>query len=64
MTLKEIFKRNGYPKSFTDKCFMKFLDRLHIIKLTSATVEKMALGLVLLIWGRFLYKSEPKLQML
>ena len=47
MTLKEIFQRNGYPKSFIDKCFKKFLDRLHIIKPTSATVEKKALRIVL-----------------
>ena len=47
MILKEIFQRNGYPKSFKDKCFKKFLDRLHIIKPTSATVEKKALRLVL-----------------
>ena len=45
-TLKEIFQRNGYPKSFIDKCFKKFLDRLHIIKSTLATVEKKPLHLV------------------
>ena len=39
-TLNEIFQRNGYPKSFIAKCFKKFLDRLHIIKTTSSTVEK------------------------
>ena len=42
VTLKEIFQRNGYPKSFIGKCFKKFLDRLDIIKPTSATVEKKA----------------------
>ena len=41
------FQGNGYPKSFIDKCFKKFLDRLHIIKPTSATVEKKALRIVL-----------------
>ena len=25
VTLKEIFQRNGYPKSFIDKCFKKLL---------------------------------------
>ena len=39
VTLKEIFQRNGYPKSFIDKCFKKFLDRLHIIKTTLATLH-------------------------
>ena len=47
MTLKDIFQRNCYPKSFIDKCFKKFLDRLHIIKSTLATVEKNPLRLVL-----------------
>ena len=47
MTLKEFFQRNGYPKSFIDKCFKKFLERLHIINPTSATAEKKALCLVL-----------------
>ena len=51
VTLKEIFQRNGYPKSFTDKCFRKFLDRLHIIKPTLATKEKKPLYLVLLYLG-------------
>ena len=39
-TLKEIFQRNGYPRSFIAKCFKKFLDRLHVIKTTSSTAEK------------------------
>ena len=59
VALKEIFQRNGYPKSFIEKCFKKFLDRLHIIKPTSATVEKKALHLVLPYLG-LIYKSEPK----
>ena len=64
MPLKEIFQRNGYPKSFIDKWFKKFLDRLHIIKPTSRTVEKKVLLLVLPYLGRFRYKSEPKSEML
>ena len=28
VTLKEIFLKNGYPTSFIDNCFKKFLDRL------------------------------------
>ena len=38
VTLKETFSRNGYPKSFVDKCFKKFLDMLHVIKPTLATM--------------------------
>ena len=60
VTLKEIFQRNGYPKSCIDKCVKKFLDRLHMTKPTSGTVEKKPLRLVLPYWGRFLYKSEQK----
>ena len=37
---------NGYPTSFLDKCFKKFLDRLHIIKFTLATVEIKPLRLI------------------
>ena len=47
VTFKEIFLRNGYPKSVIDKYFKKFFDRLHIIKFTSVTVEKKTLRLVL-----------------
>ena len=43
LTLKEMFQRNGYPKSFIDKCFKKFLDRLHITKPALETVEKKSL---------------------
>ena len=41
MTLKEIFQINGYLASFIDKYFKK----LHIIKLTLATVERRPLHL-------------------
>ena len=51
VTLKEIFKGNGYPKSFIDKCFKKFLNRLQIIKPISSKVEKEALRLVLTYLG-------------
>ena len=46
-TSKEIFWKNDYSASFIGKYFKKFLDRLHIIKSTLATVEKMPLHLVL-----------------
>ena len=45
VTLKGIFQRSSYPKSFIDKCFKKFLDRLHIINFLQL-VEKKALSLV------------------
>ena len=62
VTLKEIFQRNGYSKSFIDKCFKKFLDRLHIIKPTSATVEKKALRLVLPYLGPISLKVGTKIR--
>ena len=58
VTLKEIFQRNGYPKSFIDKRVKKFLDRLHIIKPTSATVENKALRLVLPYLGPIFFTSQ------
>ena len=45
LTLKEMFQRNGYPKSFIDKCFKKFLDWLDITKPALETVEKKPLRL-------------------
>ena len=62
MNLKEIFQRNGYPKSFIDKCFKKFLDRLHIIKSTSATVGKKALRLVLPYLGPISLQVRTKIR--
>ena len=60
VTLKEIFQRNGYPMSFIDKCVKKFLDRLHIIKPTSATVENKALRLVLPYLGPIFLQVRTK----
>ena len=56
------FQGNGYPKSFIDKCFKKFLDRLHIIKPTSATVEKKALRLVLPYLGLISLQVRTKIR--
>ena len=62
VTLKEIFKGNGYPKSFIDKCFKKFLNRLHIIKPTSSKVEKKALRLVLTYLGSISLQFRTKIR--
>ena len=62
MALEEIFERNGYPKPFINKCFKKFLDRLHIIKPTSATVEKKALHLVLPYLGPISLQVRTKIR--
>ena len=47
VTLKQLSQRNDYLTSFIDKCYKKFLGRLHMIKLILATVENKLLRLVL-----------------
>ena len=44
--LKDIFRKNGYPASFIDKCIKKFLDKLYTPKRSVATVSKKELLLV------------------
>ena len=53
---------NGYPKSFIDKCFTKFLERLHIIKPTTATVKKNALRFVLPYLGQISLQGRTKIR--
>ena len=62
MTLKEILERNGYPKPFINKGFKTFLDRLHLIKPTSATVENKALRLVLPYLGPISLQVRTKIK--
>ena len=45
--LKTIFRKNGYPENFIDKCFKKFLDNIHHVKEKVPTVERKCLLLVL-----------------
>ena len=45
--VKEIFRKNGYPISFIDRCIKKVLDKIHTPKITVTTVEKQKLLLVL-----------------
>ena len=45
--LRGIFKKNGYPENFIDRCFKLFLDRIQILKEKVPTVEKTPLRLVL-----------------
>ena len=30
--LKKIFRKNGYPENFIDKCFKRCLDNIHLVK--------------------------------
>ena len=45
--LKNIFRKNGYPENFIDKCFRMFLDNIHLVKERVPTVERNRLLLVL-----------------
>ena len=40
--LKEIFRKNGYPENFIDKCSKKFLNNIYFVKENLPTVEKKA----------------------
>ena len=51
LTSKEIFRRNDYRTSFVNKFFKYFFDRLHIMKLTLAAMERTLYALCYLIWG-------------
>ena len=44
--LKGIFRKNGCPENFIDKCFKKFLNNVHLVKENVQTVEKKRLLLV------------------
>ena len=59
---KKNFQKNGYTTSFIDKCFEKFLDRLHIIKPTLETVEKNPLRLVLPYLGAISLQVRMKIR--
>ena len=41
--LNRIFRKNGYPKNFFDKCFKKFLDNIHHVKEKVPIVERKCL---------------------
>ena len=55
--LREIFKKNGYPENFIDRCFKLFLDRIHILEEKVPTVEKKPLRLVLPYLGNILLQT-------
>ena len=60
--LKGIFRKNGYPKNFIDKCFIKFLNNVHPVKENVPTVEKQRLLLVLPYLGIISLQNRTKLQ--
>ena len=52
MKLKDVFKGNGYPISFIDKCVKRFLDKVFIEKKTFLTASKKQLVCVLPFIGK------------
>ena len=52
LKLKDIFKRNGYPISFIDKCVKRFLDKVFVEKKTFLTASKKQLVCVLPFIGK------------
>ena len=60
--LKGIFRKNGYPENFIDKCFKKFLNNVNLVKENVPTVEKKRLLLVLPYLGIISLQTRTKLQ--
>ena len=50
--LKDIFKRNGYPSNFIDKCVKTFLDKIFIEKKVFSVAQKKELVCVLPFIGK------------
>ena len=60
--MKRIFRKNGYPENFIDKCFKKFLDNILFVKVNVPTVEEKRLVLVLPFLGVLSLQTRSKLQ--
>ena len=60
--LKGIFRKNGYPENFIDKCFKKFSNNVHLVKENVPTVEKKRLLLVFPYLGIISLQTRTKLQ--
>ena len=60
--MKKIFRKNGYPENFINKCFKKFLDNIHLVKEKVPTVERKRLLLVLPYLRVISLQTRTKLQ--
>ena len=60
--LKKIFRKNGYPENFIDKCFKRFLDNIHLVKEKVPTVERKRSLLVLPYLRVISLQTRTKLQ--
>ena len=56
-----IFK-NAYPEDFINKCFKKFMDKIHVVKETTLTVEKKPHVLVLPYLDSISLQTRTKLK--
>ena len=57
-----IFFKNAYPEDFINKCFKKFMDKIHVVKETTLTVEKKPLVLVLPYLDSISLQTRTKLK--
>ena len=60
--LKDIFKRNEYPKTFIDKCITNFLNKLFVSKKIVHTAEKKQVLIVLPFLGPLSFEIRSRLQ--
>ena len=60
--LKQIFKLNGYPIQFIDRCIKQFLQKLYVTKAIQDTVNKKQLLLVLQFLGSQSFSVRKRLQ--
>ena len=60
--LKDIFKRNEYPKAFIDKCITNFLNKLFVSKKIVHTSEKKQVLIVLPFLGPLSFEIRSRLQ--
>ena len=60
--LKDIFKKNGYPQFFIDKCIKKYLSKLFVLKRIVYTVHKKQVRFVLPFLGLLSFEIRFRLQ--
>ena len=60
--MNKIFRKNGYPENFIDKCFKKFLDNIHLVKEKVPTEKRKRLLLALPYLGVISLQTRTELQ--
>ena len=59
--LKDIFRKNGYPIAFIDRCIYRFFNKIHEKKVTVHTVPKLEVSLILPFMGTVSLKVKNNL---